>query len=156
MRRGFGILPASIGGGLVKVVGGRVTTTTTADQKADAGRRSTIKPVLTPKKKSSLAEAANENEVLSLHSLLETSLPLSSLSLLFAELSTINCRCSASSCPLTHDTNFAEFQVPSSLPRLCPSSLLVGVVRISHAVTASPLNLWRPSPSCLYPLPLLS
>ena len=33
MRRGFGILPASVGGGLVKVVAGRVTTS--GDQKSE-------------------------------------------------------------------------------------------------------------------------
>lgn len=45
MRRGFGMLPSAVGGGVVKVVGGRVTST--ADQKADnsPARRSTIKPV---------------------------------------------------------------------------------------------------------------
>lgn len=71
------MLPASVGGGLVKVVAGRVTTTTN-DQKAEvilplivvlsyllqAGRRATIKPTAaTPKKKSQATEAATENEV---------------------------------------------------------------------------------------------
>eukprot|EP00604_Paraphysomonas_vestita_P003234 CAMPEP_0174821462 /NCGR_PEP_ID=MMETSP1107-20130205/8403_1 /TAXON_ID=36770 /ORGANISM="Paraphysomonas vestita, Strain GFlagA" /LENGTH=429 /DNA_ID=CAMNT_0016038525 /DNA_START=1230 /DNA_END=2522 /DNA_ORIENTATION=+ len=51
MRRGFGMLPSSMGGGLVKVVGGRVTT---SDQKTESpSRRATIKPgAITPKKAS--------------------------------------------------------------------------------------------------------